>query len=354
MNVRNQRWKILWCLGLAVSFPCTVQTARAQADFYKGKTISILQGSSPGGTGDLMVQAIIPFLRKYIPGDPTIIREYMPGGGGRKAANHLFRAVRPDGLTIGNIGLGLVTHATLGETGVQYELNKFHYLGSSHSRYHWVFLTWNKAGLSTVEKLRAATGVRIGAQTVGHAVYMTGRLFAYLIGVNEPSFVTGYSDTEIDAAMQQGEVDGRVRNADAIVGRLPHWIGERLVDFHSIINVPLEAKHPHFGYLPELGTFARSKEERELLRLLRDFRQAGSPYILSPGTPGERVAILAAAFRKAYGDPTFHAAFKKLVGQDASPLMPEEQQKVIRELPDDPRIIELFKRFTGPAALPPR
>jgi hypothetical protein len=66
------------------------------------------------------------------------------------------------------------------------------------------------------------------------------------------------------------------------------------------------------------------------------------------------VAILQDAFRKAYKDRAFHAAFKKLVGQDASPLMPEEQEKVIRELPDDPKIIGLFKRFTGPDPLPPR
>jgi tripartite-type tricarboxylate transporter receptor subunit TctC len=354
MNVSKYRRKIFCCLGLAVFFPFMPKIASAQADYYKGKTISILQGSDAGGTGDLMVQAIIPFLRKYIPGEPTIIREYMPGAGGRKAANHLFGVARPDGLTIGNIGLGLVTHATLGETGVQYNLKKFHYLGSSHSMYHWVFLTWNKAGLSTVEKLRAASGVRIGAQTVGHANYMTGRLFSYLIGIKEPRFVTGYSDIELDAALQQGEIDGRVRNADAIVGRLPHWIEQRLADFHSIINVPAEAKHPQFGYLPELGTFARSKEERELLRLLRDFRQAGSPYILPPGTPREQVSILQDSFRKAYRDPAFHAAFKKLVGQDASPLMPEEQEKVIRELSEDPKVIELFKRFTGPDPLPPR
>jgi len=354
MNAGSQRWKLLGCLGLALAFSFMSQTARAQADFYKGKTISILQGSSPGGTGDLMVQALIPFLRKYIPGEPVIIREYMPGAGGRKAANHLFATARPDGLVIGNIGLGLVTHATLGESGVQYDLKKFRYLGSTHSRYHWAFLTWSKAGLDTVEKLRAASGVRLGAQTVGHAVYITGRLFAYLIGIKEPRFVTGYSDPELDAAMEQGEIDGRVRNADAIIGRLPHWIEQRLVDIHSIINVPEDAKHPNFGHLPELGTFARSREEQELLRLLRNFRQAGSPYILPPATPDQRVAVLSEAFRKAYRDPAFHAAFKKIVGQDASPLMPAEQEKIIRELPDDPKVIELFKRFTGPDPLPPR
>jgi hypothetical protein len=66
------------------------------------------------------------------------------------------------------------------------------------------------------------------------------------------------------------------------------------------------------------------------------------------------VAILQDAFRKAYRDPAFHAAFKKLVGQDTSPVMPEEQEKIIRALPDDPKVIELFKRFTGPDPLPPR
>ncbi len=354
MNIKESPWKVLTYMGLTVAFLLMSREIRAQADFYKGKTITILQGSSAGGTGDLMVRAIVPFLKKYIPGEPTIVNEYMPGGGGRKAANHLFKAARPDGLTIGNIGLGLVTHATLGETGVQYELKKFHYLGSSHSMYHWVFMTWNKAGLSTLEKLRAPTGVRIGAQTVGHAVYMTGRLFAHLIGVKEPKFVTGYSDTELDAALQQGEIDARVRNADAVLVRTPQWVKQGLVDFHAIIEVPAGARHPHFGHLPELGTFARSREERELLRLLRSFRQAGSPYILPPGMPGERVAILREAFRKALRDPEFHAAFKKLVGQDASPLMPEEQEKIIRELPDDPHIIALFKRFTGPDPLPPR
>jgi hypothetical protein len=95
MNVGNHRWKILWCLGLAVSFPHTARPARAQADFYKGKTISILQGSSPGGTGDLMVQAIMPFLRKYIPGEPTIIREYMPGGGRAEGCESPLRGGSP-------------------------------------------------------------------------------------------------------------------------------------------------------------------------------------------------------------------------------------------------------------------
>ena len=84
---------------------------------------------------------MLAYLKKHIPGEPTVVSEYMPGGGGIKAANHIFKNVRPDGLTIGRVGGGLVANAVLGEKGVLYDLNKFIYLGSPHSTYHWVFIT---------------------------------------------------------------------------------------------------------------------------------------------------------------------------------------------------------------------
>src|SRR3990172_11062575 len=90
----------------------------SQAPFYQGKTITIIQGRSPSGTGDMRVRAVIPLLQKYIPGKPTIVSEYMDGGGGRKAANHMYRQAPPDGLTIGNIGAGFVSSAILGLPGV--------------------------------------------------------------------------------------------------------------------------------------------------------------------------------------------------------------------------------------------
>ena len=93
----------------------------SQADFYRGKTITMIQGRDPGGTGDLRVKAMMAFLQKHIPGNPTVISEYMPGGGGRKAANHIFRSARPDGLTIGNAGASMVQLEILGESGVLYK-----------------------------------------------------------------------------------------------------------------------------------------------------------------------------------------------------------------------------------------
>ena len=165
----------------------------AQADFYQGKTLTIVQGRDAGGTGDLRVRALVPFLQKYIRGNPTIVMEYMAGGGGRKAANYLYRTARPDGLTIGNPSVGMFANAILGESGVQYDIDKFSYLGSPYSTYHAVFVSRKEAGFDSIEKLRAATGVRIGAQSVGFVTYNEGRLFAYILGLKEPRFIAAYS-----------------------------------------------------------------------------------------------------------------------------------------------------------------
>jgi tripartite-type tricarboxylate transporter receptor subunit TctC len=122
----------------------------AQADFYKGKNLTIIQGRDPGGSGDLRTKALVSFLQKYIPGNPTIVMEYMAGAGGRKAANYLYRSTRPDGLTIGNPSVGMISSAVLGESGVQYDIEKFSYLGSPYSTYHAVFVSRKEAGFDSI------------------------------------------------------------------------------------------------------------------------------------------------------------------------------------------------------------
>jgi tripartite-type tricarboxylate transporter receptor subunit TctC len=328
--------------------------AFTQAPFYQGKTITIVRGEAAGGTGDLMMRAEIPFLRKYIPGEPAIVVDYMPGGGGRAAANHLYGSARPDGLTIGSFGLGLLANAALEEPGVNYDINKFIYLGSPHSAYQWVLISRKEAGLDTIEKFRAATGIRIGAQSVGHAIYITGRLFAHLLGLKDPKFVVGYSGTEIDLAMARGEVDARVNNADTVLSRSRDSVEKGLIHFHSTIEVPKGHTHPHFAHLPEIESFARTEQDRKVVALLRAMRQFGSPFLLPPGAPKDRVEILQDAFRKTFKDPEFLQTYKKTTADDPSPILGSEMTKILGELPRDPQVIALFKRIAGAEPLPSR
>jgi len=327
-------------------------SALAQTPFYQGKTITLLHGRAPGGSGDYRVRAVLPFLQKYIPGNPTFVHEYMDGGGGRKAANHIFAMSRTDGLVLGNVGGGVVANAVLGESGVQYDLDKLPFIGSPYSATHYVLATRKDLGLTSLEKLRGATGIRIGAQSVGHTNYTIGRIFAALLGLKDSKYVTGYSIPERDVALLRGEIDA-IANTDDFYARNPEWIDKKMVDFHVVMEIPKGLKHPLFSRLPEIETFAKSEPGRKVLSMFRLFRLSGSPFILPPATQKDRAEIIKEALRKSFKDPEFVKEYRKVVGEDPTPLLPEENERAIRELPRDPETIELFKKFAGAGPLPP-
>lgn len=342
-----------WVLALSSTI-LVVDPAPAQAPFYQGKTITVIQGVAAGGTGDLRRKALFPYLRKYIPGNPNIASEYMPGGGDRKAGNYLFRNARPDGLTLGGVSSALVMNALLDTGGVQYDLDKFIYLGSPISAFHYVILTRREAGLNSLDKLRGAAAVRFGAQEVGHDTYIVARLAAFLLALKEPKFVTGYGGPEVDIALSRGEVDGRASAAETLLQRNADWLDKGMVDLHLMLEVPKGHKLARFASMAALDDFAKSEREHRLLNLYRTFRLVGTPYLLPPGTPQPQAQILQEAMRQALRDPGFHGDFKKLAGFDASPLMPEAMDKAVRQLPRDAETIELFKRIAGADALPAR
>ena len=354
MNIYQLRIRLADEAALCALTLLLSTAAFAQAPFYQGKTLTIIQGTEAGGSSDMMTKAMLTHLKKHIPGEPTIVSEYMPGGGGIKAANHLFKNVRPDGLTIGRVGCGLVANAVLGEKGVLYDLNKLIYLGSPHSTYHWVFITRREAGLKNLDALRSAPGIRVGAQAVGHSNYFVGRLFSYLIGFKEPKFVVGYSGTELDLALVRGEIDGRINNADTLLSRNADLLAKGALDIHAIMEVPKGLKQAGFERVPEIEEFAKSDRERKLLAMIRTFRQIGTPSILPPGTPREQVKILREATAKMFSDPDFHRDYKKLVGEEPTPLLGEEMERAVKELPRDSEIVELFKKLNAADPLPAR
>jgi hypothetical protein len=278
----------------------------------------------------------------------------MAGGGGLRAANHMYTVAKPDGLTIGSVSSGMLSSAILGAAGVKYQFEKFHYLGAADAGGHYVFYTRKELGANNLEKLRAATGLRIGAQSVGHSNYNLGRLAAYLLSLKEARFVTGYASPEIDAAVLRGELDARFNQSHVVLQRFPEWLDKGLMDFHVVLEIPPGDKHPRFANLPELESFAKTEKERQLVQLQRGFRLSGSPFILPPGTARERVTLLQDAMTMVFKDPEFPAAFKKMVGDDAEIVFPTVMDKGIKELPRNPEVIELLTKIAGPNPLPAR
>jgi len=353
--MEKPRIKLVNVAVLSALVLCFFDSAFSQTPFYQGRTITLIVGSGPGGMGDLRAKALASILVKHIPGNPTITFQYMPGGGGRKATNHIYNVARPDGLTLLRVSSSVVPYAVLGEPGTQYDIDKLIYLGATEHVLYYFFITRREVGLNNLDKLRAAPGVRIGSNPVGHTGYIQSRVTAYLLDMKEPKIVPGYEGQELDVAFMRGEVDARVSSTGTVVQN--ELSAKGLADFHAAIEIPKGWKDPRFAHLrlPDIENFAKSEKERKLLTMMRGFRSIGTALILPPGTPKDRAEILKEAVKKTHMDPAFHNEYRKLTGGDEpSPLMPDEQAKIVKEIPRDPETIELFKRFAGTGPLPSR
>jgi tripartite-type tricarboxylate transporter receptor subunit TctC len=332
--------------GLALSM--IAGSAVAQTPYYSGKTITIIRGGGAGGSGEFQSRALMPFLKKYIPGNPNIVMEFMDGGAGRKAANYLYTS-KPDGLKIGSPG-NMLPGPILGLPGSNYDIDKFIYIGSTETGNPYVFYTSKSAGIDSMEKLRSARGVRIGAHSVGHSVYITARMFAMMLDFKEPRFVVGFNDPEMDIALNRGELDARTTgNIDGLFREQPEQL-----HFHSTISNPKGKFDPRLPGLADLDTFAKSDRERKVVDLFRAFQVPRWPHHLAPGTPPQLVKILREAMARTFKDPGFNQEFKKLMGRDPTPLTGEEVEKAIKELPRDTEVIALYKRLADSGPLPPR
>jgi len=351
----KEKTTTLFARSVIVGLLCLLPAvAPAQTPFYGGKTLTVILSTDPAGTSSVRLRPLIPYLRKHIPGNPTIVVDYMEGGGGRKAANHIFRSARPDGLTVGALSGSVIALSILGESGIMYDINKFIYIGATEGVAHQVFYTRRELGLDSLDKLRAASGIRLGAQSVGHSGYIAGRVFAYLMGLKEPRFSTGYTGPELDVALLGGEIDARSNLTTSVLMRNSDWVDKGIMNFHAIVEIPKGAKHPRFANLTELESFARSETDRKLITVFRSFRNAGAPFVVPAGTPKDRVEILREAMRRTFKDPEFLSEYQKIIREDFEPVMPEEVEQAIREIPRDPEVNELVKKLSGAGPMPPR
>ncbi|HEX2260287.1 MAG TPA: hypothetical protein VHJ56_01560, partial [Candidatus Binatia bacterium] len=155
-------------------------------------------------------------------------------------------------------------------------------------------------------------------------------------------------------ALMQGEIDAIAVSDSGLLDRQAEWLEKGLVDLHVIFAVPRENKHPRFHTLPEIDGFAKTERERKILAMFRNFSLTGAPFILPPAMPKDRVEIIKEALRKSFKDADFFKEYRKITGEDPTPLMPEANEKAIRDLPRDAETVELYKKFAGAGSLPAR
>jgi len=256
-----KRRSCLW-ITVAVWFSLAAPVC-AQEPFFKGKTMRIIVGFAAGGGYDLYARTIARHMGKQIPGNPIIIVENMVGAGGLILANHLYRAAKPDGLTIGHFIGGLFIQQVLGKPGIEFDARKFEYLGVPTQDHYMTGLS-RDSGITTAEQwLAAKTPVKIGGIAPGTATSDIPRILAATLGL-PLQVVDGYKGTsQVRLAFNSGEVQGLANGWESFKST---WRAE--LESGKLVVVLQNIPKPHAD-LPKVAVdiaYAKTEEARKLLK----------------------------------------------------------------------------------------
>jgi tripartite-type tricarboxylate transporter receptor subunit TctC len=300
----------------------------AQDNFYKGKTIRMIVGTSAGGGFDTYTRTIARHFGKHVPGQPAIVVENMAGAGHLIAANHMYNVAKPDGLTIGHFHGGWFLYQLFKRPGIQFDAAKFEFLGSPIKESRACAFT-KASGITSVERwLAAKTPVKIGGIGGGAPDDMARMLAATT--VLPIQLVSGYKGTaEIRLAAESGELAGGCWTWDSIRSTWSKAIqsGEAIVVLQA-----LSKPHPELPNVPLAQSLAKTEEARQLIQAgVQDPADYYRPYVAPPGTPKPQVAVLRQAFDATMKDPEFLADAQK-AKLDIEPITGNELANIVGKL----------------------
>ena len=322
------------------------QNVLAQESFFKGKNIRIVVASTAGGGFDAYTRMLSRYLGKYIPGNPSIVVENMPGAGHLIGANHMYKVAKPDGLTIGHFQGGLFLHQLLGRPGIEFDARKFEFIGAPVTDNRACAFT-QASGITSLEKWQVSKSpVKLGG-IGGGAPDDIARMLAATTSL-PIQLVAGYKGTaEIRLAAEGGELAGGCWTWDSIRAT---W--SKAIDSGTAVVVLqiLSKPHPELPNVPLAINLAKSEEARQLIQVgIQEPSEYYRPYVLPPGTPKERVQILRRAFQETLKDSDLLADAKK-ARLDIEPVSGEEMEKMVAALFKlNPRMLAKLKEILGPS-----
>jgi tripartite-type tricarboxylate transporter receptor subunit TctC len=309
--------------------------AQSAAEFYKGKTITIVIGSDVGGGYDAYGRLVARHLGAHVPGNPAVVPNNMVGAAQTKAASYVYSLAPKDGTTIAALSPGALLTGILGGPPIQYDPNKFQYVGSANSDVY-VCIARPDAPAKTFAEIferEMIIGVSSGSSTL-----MMPLLLKNLLGAKF-KIVRGYPGTrQMQLALERDEIQGICGLGYASL-RTEHedWLTQGTVTVLAQESTRGTPELDRRG-VPLATSFARTDEQRAVMDLVYSQEIFGRPFVMAPEVPPERVAIIRAAFLAALGDPALleEAAKTKL---DVEPLSGEEVQSLVAKVYATPSAI---------------
>ena len=293
----------------------------AAATFYSQRIVSIVVGSGAGGGFDTTARLVARHIGRHIPGTPTVIVVNMPGGGGLVAANHLFSAAPKDGTVIGLFHEAQVMNQLTGGEGVQFDLLKFNWLGSSYDDPNVCIVRSDASVTRFQDVIDRAEPIAVGGTGPGSNSHDAPQVLAKATGANLRT-VAGYSTTnDVRLGIERREVQGMCLGWESVRSTSAQWLEDKYA--HVFVQNGT-ARHRDLPDVPLALEFARDEESRVLLRLLDAPSSISKPFALPPDVDEHRVRVMRHALSATYRDPTFLA--------EAAAMRLDFQPKTVREI----------------------
>lgn len=322
--------------ALAGAFSVALVASAAEAvsvkEFYTGKKVRVIISTSPGGGYDLYARFVTRHMRKFIPGNPRMIAQNMPGAGHRIAAQYLaFKAPR-DGSVIATISQGLpFAQIVWPKKHKNIDAGKFIWIGNSNEGNN-VLMLWHTSGIKTWEDLKTKQIV-VGGTGAGSTSGQYPRAMNNILGTKMKIILGFQGGSQMNLAMERGEIDGRGSNAWASIKSItPHYLKNKQL----ILPVQMGLKRaPDLPDVPLIWELGRNEAEIKVLKLMTMASRIGRPILTPPGVPADRIAALRAAFDAAVSSKAFldEAKKRKL---EINPVSGVEVQRVVQEILNTP------------------
>ena len=291
-----------------------VAVAQPAAEFFAGRTVTILVGSGAGGTTDISARSIGQHLGRHIPGNPTVIVVNMPGGGSVTMSNHLYRSAPKDGTTLGYSLPGIVTSQLLEPRRARYDGREINWIGSA-IKYTGIISVLSTAPATTLDDAKA-TEIFIGTTGRGSPAHQFPAIVQALLDLKF-QLIAGYqSSNDVVLAMERGEVHGQSSSLQYWAISRPDWLTDGRISHLLYVGPPDPLGTPGVPYLGDLVT---APEDRKLVDFIEIGSRLGWPLFAPPGVPQARVEALREAFVRLMEDPEFAADFESTVKARLNP-----------------------------------
>jgi tripartite-type tricarboxylate transporter receptor subunit TctC len=336
----------LMLFGLMI-FACPAKTW-AQEPFYKGKTITILAGTGAGNVYDLYARLFARHMGKYIPGNPEIIVQNMPGAASMIAANHLYNVSKPDGLTIGAIFPALYFDQLVQRPEVKYDWSKFVWLGSPVKSEHLFYMRADAPYQSIHDIVKTSNPPKCGATGTASTAYYIPKLLDQVIGTNFEVILGYKTGTDIDLAVERGEVICRAFTITAFFAREPFftWVKKKFVRILVQSGKKPDRRLSDVPTIHELmDKYKTDDAGRRLANVVLAGGEFGRPYVLPPNTPPDKVKIIREAFAKTIEDEAAIADGKQK-NLEFDPSTAEELETLAKDvISQPPEIVVRVKKL---------